>query len=103
MVIKLSFSHNNEILNFLISGKEIFYRDRIWAKGVRCIPKDENFIKVIMMSRNKIPSQLINMFNLSEKDKAEYDSCNTEEELAEKIILDCKAQGLILITKEKKQ
>jgi hypothetical protein len=81
-------------------NKEIHYRDRVWKDGLRCIPKDEGFIKTIMMSRNKIPVQLISMFNLSDKDKEEYESCNTDEELADKIIFDCKQQGLILIRRE---
>lgn len=100
-MIKISFSKNREIMNFVVKEKEIYYKDRIWSGGVRCIPKDEEFIKKIVTSRNKIPRQLITMFELSKKDQAEYDSCNTEEDLAEKIIFDCKSKGLILIKKTK--
>lgn len=98
MVIYLSFSHNKEIMNFAVKDREIYYKDRIWKGGIRCIPKDEEFIKKILLSRNVIPNQLVRMFDLSAKDKEEYDSCKTEKELAEKIISDCKKQGLILIS-----
>ena len=49
------------------------------------------------MSRNKIPNSLLNIFNISEKDMEEYNSCNTDEELAEIIIKDCKSKGLRLL------
>lgn len=96
-MIALSFMHNKEILNFAVNGREIYYKDRVWKTGLRCIPPDENFIRTIRLSRNKIPAQLISMFNLSEKDKEEYEACKTEEELAERIRFDCKSKGLIEI------
>jgi hypothetical protein len=100
-MIKLSFSHNREILHFAVRKREIWYRDRIWANGIRCIPKDEEFVKKIVISRNKLPSYLLKMFDLPEKDRLEYEACNTEGELADKIKEDCKMNGLILISEVK--
>lgn len=99
-MIKLSFTYNCEILNFAINDREIWYKDRIWKNGIRCIPLDDNFVYTIKMSRNKLPSYLINMFKLSEKDEEEYKNCDTEEELAKKIIEDCQKQGLILLKED---
>jgi hypothetical protein len=39
------------------------------------------------------------MFNLTDKDKAEYEAANTEDDLANNIIKDCKLHGLVLINK----
>jgi hypothetical protein len=94
-MIKLSFNNNKEILNFAVSGREIWYRDRIWSNGVRIIPIDSSINKTIIFSRNKIPPIIKALTQgLSDKDKKEYDSCKTEEELADKIRFDCKKQGL---------
>ena len=71
--------------------------DNVWKSWLRIIPKDENFIRKVIKSRNKIPKQLITMFNLSEKDKKEYENAQTEEELAKIITKDCLAKGLRLI------
>jgi len=94
-MIKLSFNNNKEILNFAVVGKEIFYKDRVWSNGVRIIPLDNTIAKTIILSRNKIPPVIKALTQgLSEKDKQEYESCKTEEELAEVIRADCKKQGL---------
>ena len=96
-MIKLMFMYGREVMNFLVNGREVWYQDKIWAKGIRCIPKDEEFIKKIISSRNKIPMQLVYMFELNEKDKAEYEAAKTERELADNIIKDCKGKGLIFV------
>ena len=84
-------------MHFKVIGKEIYYSDKVWINFLRIIPKDENFIRKIIASRNKIPKWFIEKFNLTDEDKKEYDSCNTEQELAEKIIADCKKKGVILV------
>lgn len=90
-------------MNFQVVGTEIFYYDRIFKNGLRCIPKDEKFFLKIQQSRNKFPSSLITMFNLSKEEQQEYDETapKGEEALAEVIIKDCNRKGLILLNKEK--
>lgn len=102
MVIKLNFHLNKEPMNFEVIEKEIWFNSRTFKDRIRCIPKDEVFIKKIILSRNRLPPILMEMFNLSEKDKKEYeDACLIgEEALAERIIIDCQERGLILINKE---
>lgn len=89
-------------MNFMVKEKEIYYTDKIWKNWLRIIPRDEEFMKKIIASRNKVPKQILTMFNLSEEDKKEYENAKDEDELAEIIIKDCKLKGLKLIkdTKE---
>lgn len=103
MKIKLTFlGGGKEIMRFIVENREIFYQDRIFSKGLRCIPKDENFHRIIMASRNKYPAQLITMFNLSPEEQKEYDETapKGDEALAEIVIRDCRGKGLILMKKE---
>lgn len=96
-MIALSFMIQREVMHFFVKDRQIFYTDRLYKNNlIRCIPKDENFMRAIINSRNKLPRQLIDMFNLSKKDKAEYDNAKTDEELADIIIRDCKNKGAIL-------
>jgi len=99
-MIKLIFLAGKDMMNFRIEGRNIYYSDKVWKNEIRCIPKDEEFVKKIIMSRNKLPKNLIKMFTLSEREQKEYDDAKTDEELAENIIRDCKLKGLVLIKRE---
>jgi hypothetical protein len=102
-MIKLSFMMQKEIMNFTVDKREIWYSDRIFRKALKIIPTDEEFMKKIRESRNKIPAWFIKSFNLSEQDKKEYDIAveKGEDALADNIIKDCKLKGLVLIKREK--
>lgn len=100
-MIKLIFkTPTNAFMNFMIRQKEIFYTDRIWKSWIRCIPKDDKFELIVRNSRNKLPPQLVTMFNLTEQDKAEYEAAKNEFELADIIIRDCKLKALMLIDRK---
>lgn len=99
-MIKLSFMFGREVMNFAIKGKEIYYQDRIFFEGLRCIPKDEQFIKKIINSRNKYSPKLLTMFNLSETQQKEYNAAKDEIALADIIIKDCHKKGISLLKKE---
>lgn len=99
-MIRLVFNFQREVMRFKVEDRNIYYTDRKWSAWIRCIPKDEDFIKKILLSRNKIPKVLIQMFNLSKKDQEEYDNAKTDEELADIIIRDCKMKGVILTSRE---
>lgn len=100
-MIKLTFLFDREPFNFVVKQKEIFYTQRKFAAGtwVRCMPPPENFTKIVAMSRNKIPPLLINMFKFTEEEMKEYETANTEEELANIIIRDAKSKGCIFVNK----
>lgn len=52
------------------------------------------------MSRNKIPLTLVRLFDLSEKEQAEYDNAKDDDALSSIIIRDAKLRGLLLVRKE---
>lgn len=93
-MIRLSFTFNREPMNFVVHNREIFYTDRIWKGWIRCVPRDENLIRKVTLSRNKIPSQLLRMFTLSEKEKEEYNLAENDNAMADIIIKDAKNKGL---------
>jgi len=100
---KLLFMYNRENLNFVIKEKEIFYSDRKFNNWVRCMPPPENFMKVVALSRNRIPSFLIEMFKFNEAEIKEYNEAKDEEALAQIIIKDAKFRGCIYIKPEKEK
>jgi hypothetical protein len=96
-MIKLLFNYNKEPMNFIIKDREIYYSDRRWGNWVRCMPPPENFMKVVALSRNRIPSMLINMFKFTDEEVKEYENAKDEKALAEIITRDAKGKGCILI------
>ena len=102
-MILVSFMYGREILNFAIKDRIIKYTDRKWGKWIQCIPKDEKFIRKIIMSRGKFPHFLIRMFELSEKERKQYEDAKSDEELADIIIMDAKSKGCTSCTKTYKE
>ena len=99
-MIKLTFLNQRELMNFEVENRMIYYYDRYWVHKLRCIPKDEEFIKKVRESRNRFPNQLINMFSISEKAQKEYDEAKDDEALADIIVHDCQKKGLTLLKRE---
>jgi hypothetical protein len=96
-MIKICFSYNRELMNFIVKNREIFYSDRRWNNWVRCMPPPENFMKAVSLSRNRIPPMLINMFKFTEEEIKEYNDAKDENALAEIIIRDAKGKGCIFV------
>lgn len=92
-MILVSLISNREILNFAIKDRIIKYTDRKWNKWIQCIPKDDKFIRKVLMSRGKFPHFLIKMFELTDKEREEYENAKDDEELAQIIIADGKKKG----------
>jgi len=84
-MIHLSFLYDREPLNFVVKGREIYYTQRKLAQGswVRCIPPPENFMKIVALSRNRIPSMLINMFKFTDEEIKEYETYTLAGALAQ--------------------
>lgn len=99
-MIKLVFSINREAFRITIDGKTIWYHDRMWEKQIRLIPKDEDFIKKIIMSRNRIPHDIIQLFELTKEEQAEYDNAKDGEDLAQICIRDARKKGAMLLKRE---
>jgi len=96
-MINLVFTINREVFRISIDDKTIWYSDRKWKKAIRLIPKDNNFILKIKLSRNAIPYSLIDFFDLTSEEQEEYSNCETDKELAEICIRDAKKKGAILL------
>ena len=99
-MIKLSFISNREILNFAIQDKIIKYTDRKWIKWIQCVPKNKDFETRIKMSRNRLPSFLLTLFDLTEKEQEEYNNAKTDEEISDIIIKDALSKGCKLLNKK---
>jgi len=80
-------------MQFIILKREVFYTDKVWSNWIRVIPKDKALLGRIVKSRNKIPQQLIRMFNLSKKELEEYNAAKDDDAIAEIIIRDATGKG----------
>ena len=102
-MIRVVYQINREIMRFTIVRNkktdilEVFYSDRLWETPIRCIPKDEQFIRTIKFSRNKIPQQLAVLFELTDSEKAEYEACNTEDDVGKVIVKDARKHGATIM------
>ena len=100
-MIKLIFRMGREVFNVYVDGEEIWYSDRKWEKGIRCIPKDELFIKKVKFSRNALPDFLLDLFTLTEEEEKQYEeNKHSEDKLADQIIKDVKKIGGELVKRE---
>ena len=52
-MIKLIFTAGRETITIEVEGKIVVYRDRKFPQGIKVIPKDENFEKIVLFSRNR--------------------------------------------------
>jgi len=96
-MLRMLFTINKDIIIFDIDNKNIIYRDRKWPNGVRFIPKDADFVKQIIFSRNRISGQLINWINEANSGKsfAEWESCKDDFEVAEIVKRDARSRGCV--------
>jgi hypothetical protein len=99
-MLRLFFQIQKETYVIEVNSKEIFYKDRKLKRATRVIPVDPELQKKIIMSRNRLPTHLLDTFNLTKEEQIEYDNCKTEEELAEICKRDCLKNGSILIKRE---
>ena len=89
-MIKLIFEVRNQLFIIIINGREIFYQDKNTKNKIRIIPQDPQLKRLVILSRNRIPNSVLEMANLNEEEKKEYENCSNEEELSEVCIKDCK-------------
>jgi hypothetical protein len=96
-MIRLVFTYQHEVIFFTIHNKKIIYHDRKFPVGINFIPKDLNFMRTIIMSRNRIASEMIKWINdaNSGKNLEEWESCKDDYEVAEIIKKDSKLKGCV--------
>jgi len=91
--IRLMFSFQREILQFAVVDKKVYYTDKVWSNWIQVVPKDPGVQKKILMSRNKVPRQILKMFNLTPQEMEEYNNAKTDEDLADIVIIDARRRG----------
>jgi len=96
-MIKLVFTKVRETFTIEIENKIIVYRDRKFPNGFQFMPKDPNFRRIVLFSRNKLPKEIIEWIEEanSGKNLEEYQSAKNDEELAPIIIRDAKLKGCV--------
>lgn len=95
------FAYNRELMHFIVKeNKEVFYTDRKWGAFIRILPKPEDLISKIRDSRNRIPKEIGEVFNLTPAEQLEYEAAKTIEDLSNVIIRDAQQKGLKLIKNE---
>jgi len=96
-MIKLVFTRIRETFTIEIENKIIVYKDKKYPKGIRFLPKEENFEKIVLFSRNRIPKEVIDWINdaNSGKNLEEYQGAENDEALVPIIIHDAKIKGCV--------
>ena len=96
-MIKLIFTAGRETITIEVEGKIIVYRDRKFPQGIKVIPKDENFERIVSLSRNRIPKEIISLVRDANtgKNLKEYQDANDDEDLVTIVKRDGKLKGCI--------
>ena len=100
-MIRLLFTYEREILIFEIENKVIVYRDRKWQTGIKFIPKDVDFVKKVIFSRNALSQNLIKWIAEANSGKSleEWQACKDDEAVSEIVIRDAKSRGCVFKNK----
>ena len=100
-MIRLSFiGPGREVITFAIQDRKVTYYDKIWKQGLLIMPlTDPNIklqVKKMVLSRKTSLSAMgiLIVDTNSGKNKEEYDSCKTDEAIANLIRKDCELKGL---------
>jgi hypothetical protein len=96
-MLKLIFTYNHQVIFFTIDNKNIKYFDQKWQSGINFIPKDQNLVRTLIMSRNRIAHEMINWINdaNSGKNLEEWEACKDDYEVAEVIKREAKMKGCV--------
>lgn len=98
--MKLAFiGPQRKIIQFEIEKKVVTYFDEMWKKGIQVYPLDKKLIMKMKRTGNKnmqFMAALILDANRG-KELKEYESCNTEGDIAKFIRKDCENKGLVEI------
>ena len=97
-MIKLVFTRMRDAFTIEIENKIIVWReDKKYPRGIQFLPKDKDFKKIVLMSRNKIPKEIIAWIEdaNSGKNLEEYQGAKDDEALAQIVIKDAKVNGCV--------
>lgn len=97
-MIKLIFTFEREVIIFEINNKKIRYYDRKWQNGINFIPRDNDFVKLVLFSRNRINHNIVEWINDANagSNLKEWEDCKDDEEVAVIVKRDAKIKGCVL-------
>ena len=96
-MIKLVFTKIRETFTISINKKIIMYTDKKFPLGFRFMPKDPNFKRIVIMSRNKLSPDIIRWVEDSNSGKnlEEYQNAKDDEALSKIVIKDATINGCV--------
>lgn len=96
-MIKLIFTVGRETISIEIENKLIFYRDRKFPTGIQFMPKAKNFDLLVIMSRNRIPKEIIDLINNANtgRNLKQYQNAESDEELVDIVKKDAASKGCV--------
>jgi len=96
-MIKLIFTVGRETVSIEIEDKTIVYRDRKFPQGIKFLPMDKNFEKIVILSRNRIPKEIVTLIRdaNSGKNLKEYQGAKDDEDLAVIVKKDAAIRGCV--------
>ena len=104
-MIKLLFSKGKTHFIITIDGKKVLYWDelegKIWGGSIQYLPPCAETKRKIIMSRNKIPMDFVNLINISQEDYDEYLKCENDEQIKVFVLKDALSNGCELVEEMK--
>jgi len=108
-MIKLLFQKEKSFFIITIEDRIIKYWDAIQNKAfggpLQYLPHDDKVLNEIILkiktSRNRIPTYMIDLFDVPKEELKEYENAKDDKELREIVIKDCKKFGCKLIKEDK--
>ncbi len=96
-MIRLVFTKIRETFTIEIEDKIIVYKDKKYPNGIRFMPKQKDFERMVLFSRNKIHPDTVRWINEANQGKnlEEYQGANSDEELVPIIIRDGELNGAV--------
>jgi len=96
-MIRLVFTKDRETLSLEIDNKVIVYRDRKYPKGFQFMPKDPNFKRIVLFSRNKLPMDVITWIENANKGKnlEQWQNAKNDEAIVPIVIKDAELNGCV--------
>lgn len=96
-MIKLIFTTGRETVSIEIEDKIIVYKDRKFPAGIKFLPMDNDFEKIVLMSRNRIPKEIVTLIRDANtgKNLIEYQEAKDDESLVEIVKKDAGLKGCV--------
>lgn len=96
-MIKLVFTVGRETVSIEIKDKIITYQDRRFTKGFQFMPIKGNVEMISIMSRNRIPKEIVELMKdaNSGKNLTEYNEAKTDEDLVIIVKRDAALKGCV--------